>query len=200
MGLVAPVSIPTELGVRLQQLFDLDGSPATIEELAKLVQGRWQRSLKQPGLSKHLRAIYSGTEIFGRVNYETPQRVKLPDGRHAYAACALDAIIEGFFLPVEIESTCFHCKLPVKIQISEGGVTYAEPPSVIIWLGANRGETCSCETDACPYINFFASEKHATDWKGKNPTELGIALSLEESLSLARRGWWEPIHLTLASA
>lgn len=199
MSIVPQIQVPAELGARLQQLFDLEGTPRTLEEFAELVRGHWLKSLRNPRLNAHLRAIYSGSEIFGNVNYQTPHKVKLEDGRQVSVACALDAIIEGLFLPVEIESTCFHCNQHVRIRISKETVTHAEPSSVVVWLGTSKGETCSCETDACPYINFFASPEHVTDWKDKNPNELGMTLTLQESLNLAREGWWEPVRLRVAN-
>jgi hypothetical protein len=194
-----PIQIPAELGARLQQLFGLDGTPRTLEELSDLVRRHWLKSLGNPRLNAHLREAYYGREIFGNVNYETPHRVKLADGRQVHTACALDAIIEGFFLPLEIESTCFHCDQQVRIRISKGAVIHAEPSSAVVWLGTSKGDSCTCETDACPYINFFASQEHVTDWQDRNPNELGMTLTLQQSLNLARKGWWEPIHLGVAN-
>ena len=193
------IQISAELGVRLQQLFGLDSTPRSLEELSDLVRRRWLKSLGIPRLKAHLRETYDGKEIFGNVNYETLHRVKLPDGRQVHTACALDAIIEGFFLPLEIESKCFHCDQHVRIRISKGTLLHAEPSSVVVWLGTSKGDSCTCETDACPYINFFASQEHVTDWQDKNPNALGMMLTLRQSLNLARKGWWEPIHLGLAN-
>jgi len=68
-----------------------------------------------------------------------------------------------------------------------------------MWLGASRNSSCACETDACPYINFFASKEHASDWMKKNPDELGMLLTLQQSLDLARKGWWKPVHRLLTT-
>ena len=81
----------------------------------------------------------------------------------------------------------------------KGTVIHAEPSSVVVWLGTSKGDSCACETDACPYINFFASQEHVTDWQDKSPDELGMTLTLQQSLNLARNGWWEPIHLSVAN-
>ena len=194
-----PVQIPSELGARLQQLFGLEGVPRSLEELGDLVRSHWLKSMKNRGVNAHLSAIYNGREIFGSVNYETLHRVKLEYGRQVHTACALDAIIEGFFLPLEIESRCFHCDQPVCIRISKETVVHSEPSSVVVWLGTSRGDSCVCETDACPYINFFASQEHVADWHNKNPSELGITLSLQQSMDLARKGWWEPINLSIVN-
>lgn len=180
-------------GARLQQLFGLEGIPATLEELGDLVRERWSKNLREQWLSAYFRKIYSGSEIFGSVEYETGHKVETTDGRSAYAACALDALIEGFFLPIEICSVCHHCGQPIRMQMSKGTILKAEPESVVVWLGASREGSCTCETDACPYINFFVSQEHVADWKERNPDELGITLTLSQSVALAKKGWWEPI-------
>ncbi len=194
------IHIPPKLGARIGQLFSLEGSPRTLDELGALSQDRWLERLGDPQLNDWFREVSSGKEIFGEVTYKTRQRVKLGDGKEVYTACALDAIIEGFFQPVEIESSCYHCNQQILVRMSKGNVSHAEPPTVVVWLGASRGGGCVCETDACPYINFFASKRHIDDWKSKNPNELGMTLTLQQSLNLARKGWWGPFHLALAKA
>ena len=183
----------TAFGARLQQLFGLKGIPATLGDLGDLLRERWSENLRQQPLSAYHRKIYSGSEIFGSVEYTTRHRVKTTDGRSAYTACALDAIIEGFFLPIEIGSVCYHCGQPIRIHMSNGTILKTEPESVVMWLGASREDSCTCETDACPYINFFVSQEHVADWKERNLDELGITLTLPQSLALAKKGWWEPI-------
>lgn len=194
------IRIPPKLGERVGQLFSLEGSPRTLDELGALTRDRWFERLKNLRLNEWFREVSSGEEIFGEVGYKTRQRVKMGDGKEVYTACALDAIIEGFFQPVEIESSCFHCNQPIIVRMSRGNVSRAQPPNVVVWLGASSGASCGCETDACPYINFFAAKRHVEDWKSKNPDELGMTLTLQQSLNLARKGWWEPVHLSLAKA
>jgi hypothetical protein len=193
--------LPVKLGKRLQELFCLGDTPKTLGRLAELVEERNSKSLRNPGCSAQFSSVYQGSGIFGGVSYKTRHIVRLADGRQAFAACALDAMIEGFFQPVEIESACLHCEEPVRLKISRGTLERVKPSSVRLWLGASQRQaaltatkTCSCETDACPFINFFSSPEHIADWKERNPNELGMALTLQQSLKLAKKGWYEPIR------
>ncbi len=81
--------------------------------------------------------------------------------------------------------------------MSDGNVKHAEPATTVLWLGSSQSDSCNCETDACPYINFFSSAEHAKEWKSKNPNELGMILGLGESVELARRGWWDPVLIAI---
>jgi len=185
------VPIPENLGARLQPLFNLDGIPGTLEELADLSRKRWVNRLHNPRVKAYFDAINSGTEVFGKVGYNTRHSVGLASGERVNVACALDAIIEGLFRPVEIESTCPHCGEQLKVKMLDQKIIYVEPPSMVLWLGASSGDGVSCETDACPYINLFSSREHVTDWKSKNPGELGMIMGLDQSLDLAKKGWYE---------
>jgi len=189
------VQIPADVGERLRVLFCIGRTPETLGELGELLQESMKKCLKEPQLKAHFQAISKGEEIFGNVDYETRHRVRLPSGRQVQVACALDALVEGFFLPIEIDSTCFHCGRPIRIRMSEGTINSKEPSSAVMWLGVSKEGDGSCGTNLCPYINFFSSPEHIAEWKDKNPDELGIMLTLQQSLELARKGWWEPTRL-----
>lgn len=189
------VQIPADLGERIQVLFRLGSKPKTLGELGDLLQEYIKKCLKEPRLKAHFWSIYKGDTIFGHVDYETRHRVLIPDGRQVYVACAFDALVEGFFLPVEIDSICFHCGQRIQIKIAEGTVNSVEPSSTVLWLGASKKGDSSCFTNLCPYINFFSSPEHVAEWKDKNPYELGMMLTLKQSLELARKGYWHPLSL-----
>jgi len=194
------VSIPPKLAKRIGELFCLAGSPSTLNELGTFLRRHWSQRLSDPRLNEWFRDVSSGRAIFGEVNYQTHQKVRLKDGREAYTACALDTLIEGHFQPVGIESTCFHCNQPISVQMSRGTVTGVRPSTLVMWLGASNGTSCTCETDACPYINFFASKEHASEWRRKSLGELGMVMTLRQSLELARNGWWEPVRRILKTS
>jgi len=189
------VRIPADLGARLRALFCIRSTPETLGEFGKLLQESIKKCVKEPRLKAHFQSISNGKEIFGSVDYETRHRVMLPSGRQVYVACALDALVEGFFLPIEIDSVCFHCGQPIRIKMAEGSINFLVPSSAVLWLGASKEGEGSCGENLCPYINFFSSSEHVAEWKDKNPEELGIMLTLQQSLELARKGYWEPIHL-----
>jgi hypothetical protein len=190
-----PVQIPAEVGARFRVLFCVGRIPETVVELGDLLQEYVKKCLKEPRLKAHFQAIYDGRKIFGNVDYKTRHRVRLPNAKEVYIACALDTLVEGFFLPIEINSACFHCDQPIRITMTEGTINSVEPSSSVMWLGASSEGEGSCGTNLCPYINFFSSSEHITEWKDRSPSELGVMLTLEQSLELARKSYWEPIHL-----
>jgi len=188
------VQIPEDLGTRLRALFCLGSTPKSLSELVELIQEHNGKCVRDSRLKIHFQAVNKGEEIFGHVDYETRHKIKLADGRQFFIACALDALVEGFFLPIEIDSICFHCGQTIRVRMFEGTIKSAEPSSAVMWLGASKEGKGSCGADLCPYINFFSSPQHIAEWKDKNPDELGIMLTLPQSLELARKGFWEPIH------
>lgn len=190
------VKIPYDLGKRLRVLDRLSRIPQSLGEYGDLLQEYIKKCLKEPRLKAHFQEIYEGKRVFGHVDYETRHKVQLSSGRQVYVACALDALVEGFFQPIKIESTCFHCGEPIQVSMhAKGNVSSVRPSSSVIWLGTSREGDGSCETYLCPYINFFSSAEHVEEWKDKNPNELGMMLTLQQSLELARKGYWEAMRL-----
>ncbi len=187
--------ISSDLGTRLQVLFCMDRKPENLGEFGDLLHEHNKKCLKEPNWQTYFQEIYEGRKIFGHVDYATRHKVQLSTGRQVYVACALDALVEGFFQPIEIESTCFHCGEPIQVRMSKGNVSSVMPSSSVMWLGASREGDGSCETYLCPYINFFSSAEHVEEWKDKNPNELGMMLTLQQSLELARKGYWEAMRL-----
>ncbi len=191
------VKIPPDLGTRLRILDRLSQTPQTLDEYGALLQERIRKSLEEPGSREYFQEIFEGKKIFGHVKYETRHKVQLFGEGQVHVACALDALIEGFFQPIKIDSACFHCGKPVQVKMSKGIVSSIRPSSTVIWLGASKAGEGSCETYLCPYINFFSSARHIEKWRTKNPNELGIMLTLQQGLQLARKGYWKAIYWAL---
>ncbi|NIU38541.1 hypothetical protein GWN65_00805 [Candidatus Bathyarchaeota archaeon] len=189
------IQIPSDLGTRLRTLFCINRKPENLGEFGDLLQEHIKKCLSEPSWKAYFQEIYEGKKIFGHVDYETRHKVQLSSGRQVYVACALDALVEGFFQPIEIESKCFHCGEPIQVRMAQGNVSSVKPSSSVMWLGASREGDGSCETYLCPYINFFSSAEHVEEWKDKNPTELGMMITLQQSLELARKGYWKTMHL-----
>jgi len=189
------IQIPSDLGTRLKVLFCIDRKPENLGEFGDLLQEHNKKCLNEPNLKAYFQEIYEGKKIFGDVDYETRHKVQLSSGRQVYVACALDALVEGFFQPIEIDSACFHCGQKIQIRMAKGAVDSVKPSSTVLWLGASREGDGSCETYLCPYINFFSSAEHVEEWRDKNPNELGMMLILHQSLELARKGYWEAMRL-----
>jgi hypothetical protein len=192
------VRIPSDLGTRLQVLFCIDRRPENLGEFGDLLHEHNKKCPSEPGWKAYFREIYEGKKVFGHVDYETHHKVQLSSGRKVYVACALDALVEGFFQPIAIESTCFHCGEPIQVRMAQGIVSSVKPLSSVMWLGASREGDGACETYLCPYINLFSSAEHVAEWRDKNPNELGMMLTLEQSLELARKGYWEAMRLLKA--
>jgi hypothetical protein len=188
------VKIPPDLGKRLEVLDRLSRTPQTLAEYGDLLQECIRKCLKDADSKAYFQEIYGGKKVFGETAYETRHTVQLPSGKQVYVACALDAVVEGLFQPIEIDSTCFHCHEPVQVRMSEGIINSAEPSSSVMWLGTSKEGEGSCEKYLCPYINFFSSAEHVAEWKNKNPTELGMMLTLQQTLELARKGYWEAMR------
>lgn len=187
------VKIPSDLGTRLRELDRLSQIPETLGEYCDLLQEYLKKCLKEPRFKAHFHEIYTGKKIFGCVKYETHHKITLLNGRKVYVACALDALVEGFFLPIEINSSCFHCSQPIRIWMTRGTIDSVKPSSTVMWLGASKEGIGSCEKYLCPYINFFISAKHVEEWKDENADELGMMLTLQQSLKLVRKSYWETI-------
>lgn len=192
-GTCSDVKIPQGLGKRLRVLDRLSQVPQTLNEYGALLQARVKKNLEEPDLRAYFREIFEGKKIFGHVNYETRHKVRLSSEREVYVACALDALVEGFFQPIRIDSACFHCGEPVQIKMSQGIVNSTSPSSCVIWLGASKVGEGPLETYLCPYINFVSSAKHVAEWRVKNPNELGMMLTLNQALRLAKKGYWEAV-------
>jgi hypothetical protein len=189
------IQIPSDLGARLQVLFCMDRKPENLGELGDLLQEHVKKRLGEPNSKAYFQEICEGKKIFGHVEYETQHKVQLPGGNQVCVACALDALVEGFFKPVKISSTCFHCGEPIQVRMSRGVVNSVKPSLTVIWLGTSKEGAGLCETYLCPYINFFSSAEHVAEWKDKNPDELGMMLTVQQTLELARKGYWETTRL-----
>jgi len=98
----------------------------------------------------------------------TQHQIILEDGTRLFAMCAVDALgmPAMFNMNAKIVSRCEECKREVTFEIRSGEITFMSDPSATICSPKDRGypaaETC------CPLVNFFCSEKHASEWIGKN--------------------------------
>jgi hypothetical protein len=197
------VEVSPELAARVEQLLRLKGTPGTLAELADLVREKWMGDHFLSPLS-YLKAVASGRSVFGGVSYTTRHTVRLSGGESVHTGCAFDAIVEGFFRPIQIESSCPHCGEAIRLRMSHGEVSSVSPKSAVLWLAASteNGECqgrCESEIEMCPHTNLFASRKHLTSWTAKHPKELGMALTLQQTLLLVREGWWKPIRSAASS-
>src|SRR5437867_12433408 len=60
-------------------------------------------------------------------------------------------------------------------------VVAANPTNTILWMGVSPGGEGPTIETICPYINFFASNDHAAQWRERNTDQGGVLLDLQEA-------------------
>ncbi len=167
--------------IRLREVYRLKETPRTLDQLAGLWRNMFLGIAGTPKGEQRLNSLIKGKLVYGACLVETRHLVKLSTGANVHVACALDALIEGFFQNVEIESSCPHCQQPITVKMTDREVAKADPASTVLWMGVSpRGEGPTIET-ICPYINFFGSKDHAAQWREKNTDQVGVLLDLQEA-------------------
>ena len=167
------------LSERLKMRYQLDRSPADVEEFLELGRALVERNSE---LKAYIEKIKSGEVIVGETEIDRGQSVRLPDGREANVMCGYDALTtlilrgRGVF-----NASCLHCGEKMKIDIEEGKVASASSPSIVYWLGDGpKG------IPLCDHLNLFPDRKHLELWLEKNPEELGVPIPLKGAVELLR--------------
>jgi len=168
--------------LRLGEVYKLARGPRTLDELAQVWNQRVQGALRAEKGRQSLDRLRRGDVVYGETSAETRHVVRLHAGRKVHVNCAIDALIEGFFQDLDIESSCPHCKDSISLQMVDRRVASLIPESAVLWLGISpHGEGPTVEV-LCPFINFFTSEDHARHWHEKNPEQVGVLLTLPHAL------------------
>lgn len=126
----------------------------------------------------------------------TEHQVVLADGRKVYAMCAVDSlgIPLTFAEDATIASVCHHCRHPITIRIQAGKIVRLDPSSTVVWHKGILGDIWAEE--ACPFINFFCSADHMSQWKNQAGfQQAGLTLTVEEAMDRAREISGEPIEV-----
>lgn len=168
-------------GSRLKEVYKLQKGPRTLDELAKL----WNQSflgLMQTEKGKlSFDRLSRGKLAYGETSAETRHTVHLQNGRVVHVNCALDAMVEGFFQNVEIESSCPHCNHKINMKMVGREVVSTQPETTVLWFGISpHGEGPTTEV-LCPFINFFTSDDHAKQWRGEKPEQVGVLLTVSQA-------------------
>jgi hypothetical protein len=154
----------------------LDKGPRTLDELAQLF------CVYTPTKGeKWWDALVEGRVVYGESQANTRHKVHLRTGRNVYVLCALDALIEGFFQNSEIESSCPHCKETITLTMTDRQIVSARPESTVLWFGISPKGAGPTKEMLCPFINFFASQDHVTEWQEQNPGQIGVSLDLQQA-------------------
>lgn len=116
----------------------------------------------------------------------TAHQVRTEGGTTIYAMCAVDALGIPFMLGqgAAIESSCFSCQRPVKVEIQEGLIRQADPSTTVVWFSERDG--CCVAEARCPLINFFCEAGHLQRWLGEHPGERGTVLTLTEAVEAGK--------------
>ena len=167
---------------RLREVYKLPSGPRTLDELAQLWNLGYSKRFAYERGKQVFESLKRGDMVYGETKAETRHVVQLRGREKVHVNCAIDALIEGFFQDLDIESSCPHCKDGISIQMVDRKVVSAVPESAVLWLGISpHGEGPTVEV-LCPFINFFTSEDHARHWHEKNPEQVGVLLTLSLAL------------------
>jgi len=117
---------------------------------------------------------------------QTAHQVLLGGHILRYALCAIDALGIPLMLRqgARIRSTCFFCHTPVTVDIAEGVLQGASPPTLVVWL-SEQAASCVAEV-RCPVMNFFCEEAHLQTWYAVSPQERGRSLRVLEALEVGK--------------
>ncbi len=194
MSSIESVKLESSFSTRLREFYKLEKAPETLDEFAELWRMLFLQATRTPKGRQSLDAMVRGERIYGQCGTTTRHLVRLPGRAGVHVACALDALIEGFFQDVEIDSSCPHCQEAIVVKIVDHQTASAIPQSAVLWLGVSpRGEGPTIET-VCPFINFFSSQNHLREWREKKPDQVGVLMSLSQAHDFIARA------LPLASA
>ena len=92
----------------------------------------------------------------------TPFRVRTR-GNTYFANCAWDAVAFHAMLAsdVDIESFCYHCAAPIRIELRDGRATRVEPAETVVYLALRPTEWWEDIVTTCSNtMVFFASPEH----------------------------------------
>ena len=180
---------------RLGNVYKLEKGPRTLDELAQVWNQRLLRAAQTPKGKQRFDALARGEIAYGECQAKTRHTVRLRGGRSVHVACALDALIEGVFQDVEIESSCPHCQDTITLEMVNRQIVATRPESTVLWLGISpQGEGPTIEV-LCPFINLFASQDHVIEWRQDNPEQVGALLSLSQAHDFITKALASTPHL-----
>jgi alkylmercury lyase-like protein len=170
------VVIPEELAHRLRQVFHLSKLPRTLGDLAVPVK-------------TDLGPFTAGAAAGLISAVSTRHQVCIGDETF-YTHCVMDA----FILPVlrgqsvEIDSSDPETGEQVRVRVAPQGLD--EDSAVLVEatvsFGVTREGAGLVYTEACPFINIFASRTNYENWTRAHPEALTLALTLDDAVALAR--------------
>ncbi len=117
----------------------------------------------------------------------TPHSFQM-NGRNLFTWCALDTLMYPVALQqtAQVESLCPVTGLPVRLEVSPGGVTFLDPPEAVVSIvvPAAQGGCCSVRSTFCSQVYLIRSPEAADEWRSTHPE--ATILSVEEAWRLGR--------------
>jgi hypothetical protein len=117
----------------------------------------------------------------------TAHRVRFPDGRTAFAMCAIDAlgIAPMFDTPIEVSSRDPLSGDEFQARLALDGTGTWEPDSAVVVAGVSDRQALSF-SGCCPVLNFFVSGENAERWLHEHPHVRGQVISIEDAILSGR--------------
>ncbi len=163
---------------RLKEVYRLEKGPETLDDWAAVWKTRLLQGLQTPKGRESFHALVRGELVFGCTKGKTRHVVRLEKRGSVHVNCALDALVEGFFQDIDIESSCPHCEDKIAVSMANRLIVSANPHSTVLWFGISPNGEGPTTVVLCPYINFFSSENHLKEWRERNPEQVGVLLDL----------------------
>lgn len=167
--------------IDLRELADTGGQPGA--DLERILRG-------QPGTEWDGDGRLVG---FGLTPRPTDYRF-LVGGKTLYTWCASDTLFFTVILDEDTvaESTCPATGVPIRLEITPGGVRSVSPPEAVVSQRHRQDLVGNLRFDVCDHGHFFASAAAAGSWVAEHPDGqvLTIAEAFEECrASCAELGW-----------
>jgi alkylmercury lyase len=108
------------------------------------------------------------------------------DGKTLYTWCASDTLFFTIILGKEtvVESACPVTGVPVRLEVTPGGVTSVTPPEAVVSQRHREDLVRDLRADVCDHGHFFASAAAAAQWVAEHPE--GKVLSIADAFAECR--------------
>lgn len=135
-----------------------------------------ERGEREPTLRELFEQVRLGNAVLGECSEDHGYSIVLPGRGEVRVMCAYDALMTAALRREgKVRGSCPHCGEKVVVQIENGEVNQASPPSIIFWLG-----TGSRGNPICDHLHLFSDSEHLQAWVEEQPDELGAAVPINE--------------------
>lgn len=173
---------------RIKEAYGYPRAPTTLTEVFEI----FRDELNTPRQREFIEKIKSGEAVMAETQKITGYSVILPEGREAKVSCAADPILTSLLRRRGVvRAACPHCREKMEIKIEGNRVANASSPTIVFWLGGGpekrkgKFDVDVLERGAeeiCPHIQLFPNREHLAEWLKSQNDELGVAMSLKETV------------------